>query len=715
MKISGRTEIPAVLSKSINSKSPDSDIRDRKSDKKTQAQRRKIRNPGFSASGGVRLKKDIAPVGKRSGPGTPLLRWKFDDANLFVQNDKAPEPARKDSRKMKNAEEIPVSSRKLGAALWQLQLPAVSDDAGDGRGQQRKSSDRLGLEPHVSYKGVPFLCIFNCGEYGAEAKDLLESPHSFSGSKNGVLYKVDPSLPFANSSIEGATKWDPGYSKISDEVYQFYDRMKFLEDQPVTTISVVSALQVELEQARNRIHELESECCSSKKKLEHFLRKLAEEKASWRSREHEKMRAIIDDFKDDLNRDRKNRQRLEIVNSKLVNELAEAKLLAKRFMQDYEKQKKGRELMEEVCDELAKEIGEDKADVESLRRETMKFREEVDEERKMLQMAEVWREERVQMKLVDAKLTLEEKYSQLSKLIADLEAFLRSKSATPDVTGLREAEFLREAAISVKIQDIKEFSYEPPNSEDIFSVFEDLQPGEANEREIEPCAGYSPASRASKVHTVSPDVNGFKKNHMQRYSNGFIHQNGDIEEDESGWEILSHAEYQGSSYSPDGSDPSINKIWHGINVSGSVTEWEVDEGHDTPNTETCSDVYSVSSRHSKKVVSSIARRWKSRPSNGENCKMFTVEGMKGRILNGRLSNGGVISPDRGSGGDGLSPRSMVGHWTSPDSGNPHITRGIKGCIEWPRGMQKNSLKAKLLEARTESQKIQLRHVLKQKI
>ncbi|KAH9603364.1 hypothetical protein KSS87_009699 [Heliosperma pusillum] len=40
---------------------------------------------------------------------------------------------------------------------------------------------------------------------------------------------------------------------------------------------------------------------------------------------------------------------------------------------------------------------------------------------------------------------------------------------------------------------------------------------------------------------------------------------------------------------------------------------------------------------------------------------------------------------------------------------------MKGCIEWPCGARKNSLKNKLFEARMESPKIQLRQVLKQKI
>ncbi|KAF8391553.1 hypothetical protein HHK36_023859 [Tetracentron sinense] len=718
MKISGRSQvpekIPVILSSTSLNSPPDSDLNERSSGQKFC--RRKVRNPGFSGTGTViRLKKDGAPAGKRSGPATPLLRWRLDDGDLSFSDDKAPEPGRKGRRKMKNGGEISVSARKLAAGLWQLQSPEVPSGGGEeSRVLQKRSYDRLGLEPGVGHLGVPFLCHPSGREYGAETKDLLHSPLSVSGPKDGIIYKLEPSSPFLNAAMEGATKWHPRNSKTSDEVYRFYGHMKLLEDQQVTTVSVVSSLQAELLQAQTRIHELETERRSSKKKLEHFLRKVDEERVSWRSREHEKIRAVIDDIKDNLHRERKNRRRMEIVNAKLVNELAEAKLSAKRFMQDNEKERKARELMEEVCDELAKEIEEDKAEFEAMKRESMKICEEVEEERKMLQMAEVWREERVQMKLVDAKLTLEEKYSQMNGLIADLDTFLRSRSAALDVMKIREGGLLREAVSSMNIQDIKEFSYEPPNSEDIFSVFEDVQTGEANTREIEPCLGYSPASHASKIHTVSPDVNEFYKNTLQRHSNGFINQSSDIEEDMSGWETVSHAEDQGSSYSPEGSVPSLNRIHRDSNVSESGTEWEENTGQVSPNTET-SEVCSVSAKRSKKKASSISRLWRSCPNNVENYKIISVDGMNGRLLNGRISNGGTTSTDQGSGEGGLSPQGLVGQWSSPDAENQHVIQGMKGCIEWPRGTQKNSLKSKLLEARMESQKIQLRHVLKQKI
>ncbi|KAK9151771.1 hypothetical protein Syun_010080 [Stephania yunnanensis] len=655
-------KIPARVTAADEHRNPDLDRMERRRDRK--ARRRRIRSQGWSGAGS-------AAAGRRSGPGTPLLRWKFDDGDVSIGDD-GEEAAEVGRRAAGNNDEI---LELVQSGVGDLVVPV------NGDGERR--------------------------ELVSEPKELLESPFHDAGRKNGFLCKAESSLSLSNSAMEGVTKWDPVCSKTIDTVHWFNDQTKALGGQQIT-VSAIATLQTELEEARVRIHELEMERRSSKKKFEIFLSKLAEEKCAWQSREHQKIRAIIDDIKDELNRERKNRQRAEIINSKLVNELAEVKLSAKRLFLDYEKERKSRELMEEVCDELAKEIGEDKTEVEVLKRDSLKFREEVEEERRMLQMAEVWREERVQMKLVDAKLTLEHKYVQMSKLIKDLEVFLRSRSATPDMTEMREAEQLLEAANSMSVQDIKEFTYEPPNTEDIFGVFEDHQNGEINEREIEQCPGYSPASRVSEVRTVSL---GHNEDSEWRYPNYRISHNRNIEDEGSGWETVSQADEQGSSYSAEESDPSVNKNRRDSNVSICGKGWEENAICDLPDTE-ISEICSISARQSKKKSSTISRLWR---SNGETLKIISAEGIDGKISNGRYSTGGIISSDRRSGEGGFSPPSLMGQWSSPDSGNPHISRGMKGCIDWPRIAQKNSLKAKLLEARMESQKVQLRQVLKQKI
>ncbi|PPD75548.1 hypothetical protein GOBAR_DD27527 [Gossypium barbadense] len=643
MKVTGKASLPATFS----GRNPtDADLK--------PTTKRKARNRRWKRVGGTPV------VGRRSRPETPLLKWKEELEDEVEEEENGGRRGGGRGHRRKGAPK--VSARKLAAGLWRLQLPeTVTSSVAERR------SDRLGFKPGKDFVGVPFHYHHKDKICSSDAKDPLQSPGSASGTKNGLLRKIEPSIQFSNSAMEGATKWDPVCLKTTDEVRQIYNHMKRIDQQ---------------------------------KKLEHFLRKVSEERAAWRSREHEKIRAFVDDVKADLNREKKKRQRLEIVNSKLVNELAAAKLSAKQYMQDYEKERKARELIEEVCDELAKEIGEDKAEVEAIKRDSMKLHEEVDEERKMLQMAEVWREERVQMKLIDAKVALEERYSQMNKLIADLETFLRSRTGNLDTKDMQEAESLREAAESVNVKEIKEFTYEPANPDDIFAVFEDVAFGEANEREIEPFTAYSPASHASKVLMVSPEMNMMKKDSIMKHSNALFDQNDEIEEDESGWETVSHLEDQGSSYSPKRSAASVTRNHWDSNFSGSGTEWEENACGDTPITE-ISEVCSLPARQSKKA-SSITRLWRSCPNNGENYKIISVEGANGRLSNGRKSNGGIVSPDRGSGKGGLSP--SMGQWSSPDSGHPHITKGMKGCIDWPRGAQKNSLKAKLLEARMESQK-----------
>ncbi|XP_064942001.1 uncharacterized protein LOC135595253 isoform X2 [Musa acuminata AAA Group] len=640
--------------------------------------RRRVRSPALPrAAAGARPRRcGAASGGRRSGPATPLLRWKFSE--------KPPsEPGRKVQDVGPGVPPPPtrISARKLAAGIWHLR-PLGADGGGRGGGGERR---RVPLGPE-------------------------------------------------SSAMEKATKWDPGSSMTTEEVYRFYRHLKLLEDQELNTVSTVSSLRTELERARARISELERERKLAKKKLDQFLNRLAEEKESWRSREHEKFRAIIEAMKADLGKERKKRQRTEIIHGKLVSELAEAKLTAKQLLQDYEKERKARELVEEVCDELAKEIGEDKAEIESLKMEAMKIQEEAEDEKKMLQMAEVWREERVQMKLIDAKLTLEEKYSELRDLKAELEAFLAARmTKDSDFASMKEAELLKGKADLVNIEVIQEFSYQPPlASEDIYAVIEELQPRqETNARDIKPCCVYSPRSHASKVNTASPGTDVFLEHPTKQHAHEMIDSNDD--EDESDWETVSQAEEQGSSNSHDGSEPSVNDYCKQSYASVSETELK-ENGNNKLNNEIIE--VSTTNAKSRKKVSSICRLWRSSAhdnvedlkkrslSNGRistgtplasnNCeeyKKLSAEYTNGRP-DGRISNGN-LSPDMGLVEAGLSPRS-IGHLNSPDLLNSHIPRGTKGCIEWPRSDQKHGLKAKLLEARMGSQKIQLRHVLKQK-
>ncbi|KAL6839306.1 hypothetical protein ACP4OV_030978 [Aristida adscensionis] len=591
-------------------------------------------------------------------PATPPLRWPGGAA--VAPRDR-------------EAGRAAASVRRIAAALWRAHPPPR--EPGEAPRRMEPSSRHLHTPDHCNYY-----------------KAVLE------GRSEVGAYSPSPRV-----EMEFATKWDrrcPNTSGGTD--YDFCDHHAVAADEEI------SALKAELMQARNRIHELEAESRSAKKKLDHLVRNLAEEKASLRSREHDKVRSVLDAVKGDLNRERKNRQRAEIMNSKLMDELSELKSVAKRYVQDYEKERKSRELMEEVCDELAKEIADDKAEVETLKRESMKMRDEVEEERKMLQMAEVWREERVQMKLVDAKLTLDSKYSQLSELQAVLEAFLSfHRGCCVDEETVRDAQRLREAICSVKFHD-KEFSYKPPPpSEDIFAVFEELRQREdIHEKEIEQCNGDTPISHTTKIHTVSPETDTFLEKPANNYPDQRCARNDD--EDDSGWETVSHVDEQGSSNSLDGSEPSVNGFGGGNDASVSGTDCE-DNCENCRSNSDISGVCSTTGEKYRKKGSSLAKLWRS--SNGNGHRKTGSELLNGRVSSGRMSNAALSPNLKNSEVCQVSP--SVGEW-SPDLLNPHVVRAMKGRVEWPQGTQNHSAKSKLLGTRING-KLQLRQALEQKI
>ncbi|CAN6170485.1 unnamed protein product [Urochloa humidicola] len=213
----------------------------------------------------------------------------------------------------------------------------------------------------------------------------------------------------ASWAMEKATKWDASHHGPSP---------------------LILLMEAELEKARCHIRELEEERRATSRRLERFLRKLREEKASWKARVKGKARRAVADLREELSAERAHRRQLEQANARLLREAAEARSLARQQAQSYEAERKAREVMEEACSELTREVEEDQAEVELLRRECLRMRQEMEEERRMLQMAEVWREERVQMKLSDAKLALQAKYDHLAQLQAQMEAcFLRTKDS----------------------------------------------------------------------------------------------------------------------------------------------------------------------------------------------------------------------------------------------------------------------------------------------
>ncbi|KAJ6943779.1 protein BRANCHLESS TRICHOME-like [Populus alba x Populus x berolinensis] len=129
-------------------------------------------------------------------------------------------------------------------------------------------------------------------------------------------------------------------------------------------------------------------------------------------------RAQILELIAELECERKARKKLETMRKRLAKELAE--------------ERRGREALERVCEELAREISSDRDEIDHMKRE-------MGEEREMIRMAAVLREERVQMKLAEAKMLFEEKLLELVGTTTQAEPHQNSTSRMELIQRSRES------------------------------------------------------------------------------------------------------------------------------------------------------------------------------------------------------------------------------------------------------------------------------------
>ncbi|KAF3790445.1 Uncharacterized protein EJ110_NYTH16450 [Nymphaea thermarum] len=415
----------------------------------------KIRKRGCSSSSSTssiltnqRLKRAIL-VGRRGGSSTPMPTWKMSSRSrspvAFVESPLPQNVAQK-------AKQGPVSARKLAATLWEMnEIPRV-ERLREVNLQKKMQKGRSSLCSHDRRSAVS-------GSLPRHLSDPPHTPVSETTDRSGTgslrrrftaisqKYKCQGFDSLSRTSlmeIEARSRdlmsseslvalrnhiKDNGHcSSTYRELLKILNRIWGLEEQHSTSMSIVSALREELKKARVQIDRLVEEHRSDRREIEYMMKRVAEEKAAWKSRERERIQDVVQTAAAELEVERKLRRRMESMNKKLADELTETKALLAKAYKELGSERKVKQVMEELCDELARGIREDKAEAEELKKESAKAWEEVEREREMLQLADVWREERVQMKLADARFQLEEKNAVLDKLKKELEVFLKTKS-----------------------------------------------------------------------------------------------------------------------------------------------------------------------------------------------------------------------------------------------------------------------------------------------
>jgi hypothetical protein len=187
-----------------------------------------------------------------------------------------------------------------------------------------------------------------------------------------------------------------------------------------TAASLLAALRSELDAARARARQIAREqrrCGGGGDEAE----RLREEMRAWKSRHREKAAAAARVVASELDAERRARQRAERVGKKLGEALAEAEAALREARREVDRERNARERMEKACDELAAGVGLGGA---AAAEEYEMGRDELEREREMLQLADELREERVRMKLAEARVQFEERNAVVDRLRQELEAFL---------------------------------------------------------------------------------------------------------------------------------------------------------------------------------------------------------------------------------------------------------------------------------------------------
>ncbi|CAM8968081.1 unnamed protein product [Rhodiola kirilowii] len=319
----------------------------------------------------------------------------------------------------------PVSARKLAATLWGMPSPSSAARRGVSK---EKTSSRSSYPPHLSDPS-----------HSPNSQRLGESrPGSVRRRTPTFAHRIKLNAAFetvtrsrretprgSTSGVRDRLKDVSNAIMTSKELLKIVEHVWGQEEQPSSSASLVSALHQELERARLQVDQLIHEQQHfGQTDVSRLIKQFDEEKKAWKVREREVVEAAIQSIAGELEGERRLRRRFENLNNKLGAELASLKGALQKATQQLESEKRTRQILEQVCDELAGNIGEDKAQLEQLKMESEKALEEVEKEREMLRLADLLREERVQMKLSEAKHQFEEKNAAVVKLKRDLENLL---------------------------------------------------------------------------------------------------------------------------------------------------------------------------------------------------------------------------------------------------------------------------------------------------
>ncbi|CAH8313321.1 unnamed protein product [Eruca vesicaria subsp. sativa] len=298
---------------------------------------------------------------KRAAPSTPPPTWRLGLSPPRLGASSAKEF-------LLNSD---VSVRKLCAELWETEhfkppvgLPRCRrrdsdvESPCDHQPPSRGTSLRRQIESNDDHRLVQ--------RYG----DLLQ-PITPSSSSNHSLEVLKRNPLFSQTGSSTAAKSASYGLGSSTKLLKVLNRIWSLEEQNTANTSLVKALKMELDECRAEI-----------KEVQHREKQSHKRPHKKKEEEEEELKDVFRSMKKELQEEREVRKKSESMHRKLTRELCEAKHCLSKALKDLENERKERVVVEDLCDEFAKAVKDC-------------------EDKVIVEIAEVWTDQRLQMKLED--------------------------------------------------------------------------------------------------------------------------------------------------------------------------------------------------------------------------------------------------------------------------------------------------------------------------
>ncbi|KAL8556671.1 hypothetical protein ACS0TY_004207 [Phlomoides rotata] len=414
-------------------------------------------------------------VGKRGGQSTPVASfWRRQE----LKNSAAPSTKELQDCSQINSKETPfpvpsVSARKLAATLWELHHYKLQPDQmhhGGGAPLPRLRrlnhdhlyKDKTALEPLDPSPGSLYLPGSSNSLRRHVAASLMQH-HQSAERNNHALQPVSPasygsSMEIApynpavtpTSSIElKGRNGETSYSlRTSTELLKVLNRIWSLEEQHVSSTSLVKSLKKELGHARAQIKILLREQQTDRHEMDELMKQITDDKVVRKNKEQDRINTAIQSMRDEVEDERRLRKRSESLHRKLARELYDVKTTLAKVSKEMENERRSCILLEDLCDEFALGIRGYEKEVHGLRQKCDKdWTERGDRDQLILHFSETWLDERMQKKLQN-----KETKSVVEKLSPEIEAFLQAKrTASSKINGTKNPTFRRSSLESIPL------------------------------------------------------------------------------------------------------------------------------------------------------------------------------------------------------------------------------------------------------------------------